>query len=278
MSMPSLKEAPAAAVIRPAETERAGGPVSLVVHAVLLENMRRRDFYVVMILMALFLVGAVIARLAGVQNEATAGLLLNLGLTLAVLSAHALTLLAAARQIPDELEFRTIYTLLAKPISRGQLLVGKWAAVWLSGVLSFLVLLPLAMLPVTGVSGTSTVLFLEALLLQCASLGMIAALGILGSLLMPRALNVVSMALLFGVGGALVNFVRARASGAGAESVVRWIIGYIPDFSRLDLMLAYTSGVPPVSIADLGLRLVYAAAFTLFSLALAAWLFNRKSL
>lgn len=279
MSVQSVKEASVPAETRPGEDrDRAASPITLIVKAVLLEGLRRRDFYVVLILMGLFLVGAFVARLAGVQNEATAGLLLNLGLTLAVLSAHVLTLLAAARQLPDELEYRTIYPLLAKPISRGQLLIGKWVAVWLSGVLTFLVLLPLAMLPVRGVSGTSAVLFLEALLLQLASLGLISALGLVGSLLMPRALNAVAVALLYGAGGAFVNLVRARATGGGAEGTVRWITGYIPDFSRLDLMLAYTSGGQPVDGANLGIRLLHAVIFTLFSLGLAGWLFKRRSL
>lgn len=257
---------------------KAASPVLLIMRAVLLENLRRRDFYVVLILMGMFLVGALIARLAGIQNEATAVLLLNLGLTVAVLSAHALTLLAAARQIPNELDLRTIYPLLAKPMSRNQLLIGKWAAVWLSGVLALLALLPLAMLPIRAVSGTSAVLFAEALFLQITSLGLLAALATLGSLLMPRALNIVTVALLYGAGGAFVNFLRARFAGSGTEGVVRWMTGYIPDFSRLDLMLAYTSGGSSVGAGDLALRTFHGAACTIFALALAGWFFNRRAL
>lgn len=278
MSQMTVPASPATVESEAVFVDKPVGPVKLIIRAVLLENMRRRDFYVVLILMGLYMVGALVARLAGVQNEATAGLLLNLGLTLASLSAHAIALLAAARQMPNEMEQRTIYPLLAKPIRREQLLLGKWAASWLSGVLTLLLLLPLALLPVGSAGETSTALFLETILLQIASLGALAALAILGSLIMPRALNIVIVGLLALAGGTVVNLLRARFTGTSADGLVRWVTGYVPDFSRLDLVLTYTSGGVALSLGDLAVRVMYALVLTAFPLALAGWILDRRSL
>src|SRR6202000_1526925 len=45
----------------------------------------------------------------------------------------------AARQIPAERESRTIFPLLAKPISRWQVLLGKFVGCWLATVFALLV-------------------------------------------------------------------------------------------------------------------------------------------
>lgn len=275
---------PSAKSTSSSDRDKPAHPVTLIIRAVLLENLRRRDFYVVLILMGVFVLGAVIARLAGrdvsdpAQQAATAGLLLNLGLTLASLSAHAVALLSSARQMPDEMERRTIYPLLAKPLERGQLLAGKWAAGWLSGALTLIALLPLALLPVARVEDTSTLLFVQALLLQFASLAMLSALAILGSLLLPRAVNLVVLVLTVLAGGAAINMLRARAATESFAPLVRWLSGYLPDFSRLDLLLTYTSGGHPVGAVDFGLRLFHALVFVVFPLTLAVFLLKRRSI
>src|SRR2546421_11227681 len=54
-------------------------------------------------------------------------------------SALVIAITTTARQIPAERENRTIFPLLAKPVSRGQVIVGKFLGCWLACGLVLLV-------------------------------------------------------------------------------------------------------------------------------------------
>src|SRR5262245_29934822 len=90
----------------PASAANANGPnpIPLLIRAVFVETIRRREFYVLLLFMGLFLLGAGVSRIGGIKDPATATFLLNLGLTMSYSFALLLTLLTAARQFPDELE------------------------------------------------------------------------------------------------------------------------------------------------------------------------------
>ena len=104
------------------------------------ELLRRKDFFVLLILMGLFLMGVWLTHLVGIDNKATATFLYNLGLMFAYACSHLMVLLVGFRQIPEEIERRTLHTLLAKPISRASVVMGKFGASVFCGWVTFLVL------------------------------------------------------------------------------------------------------------------------------------------
>jgi ABC-type transport system involved in multi-copper enzyme maturation permease subunit len=250
----------------------------LVARAVLLEGIRRREFYVLVLFMGLFLMGAIVVRIVKIENPATATFLLNLGLTLAFTFAKIITVLTAARQFPDEVEKHTLYPLLAKPLGRGEYLLGKWAASVITGLVTLIVLFLMAWLPVPRMEEYSDGTWAQMLLFEVLSLGMLGALAILFSLLMPKALNIVVLAILVLAGGRMIALLRSHFLGSAMHEMVQWITGYIPDFTRLDLLTRYTDGLPPLGPTDMMLRVVYAIAFTAFPLTLAVWLIQRRPL
>ncbi|MGI8906769.1 MAG: ABC transporter permease subunit [Candidatus Sumerlaeaceae bacterium] len=252
--------------------------VGLLINSVFLENIRRREFYVLLLFMGLFLLGAIVVRIVGIENAATANFLLNLGLTLAFGFAKLITLLTAARQFPDEMEQRTLYPLLAKPLSRSDYIIGKWAASVLTGLVTLAVLFLMAYIPVPRLEQYSPTCLLQMLLLEVTSIAMLAALAILFSLLLPKAFNLVLLVLTVLAGGRLLALIRNRFMDSPAYDVVRWITGYFPDFSRLDLLLRYTDGLPALSAPEMLLRIFYAVAFTAFPLAIAARLLQSRPL
>jgi ABC-type transport system involved in multi-copper enzyme maturation permease subunit len=256
----------------------AGRQISLLIGSVFLESIRRREFYVLLLFMGLFLVGALVARMVHVENAPTATFLLNLGLTLAFSFSKLITLLTAARQFPDELEQRTLYPLLAKPLGRGQYILGKWASSVLIGLLTLATLFMMAWLPVPKLEQYSGACMTQMLLLEAFSICMLASLALLLSLLLPKTLNVVVLVVLVITGGRIAALIRNRFYEAPWGEFVRWFLGYIPDFGRLDLLLRYTDGLPSISSLDLLLRILYAIGFTAFPLALSAWLLHRKQL
>lgn len=250
----------------------------LILRAVFLENIRRREFFVLLLFMSVFLAGALIVRVLGIENAATATFLLNLGLTLAFAFAKVITLLTAARQFPDELEKRTIYPLLAKPLSRTQYLMGKWSASVLTGIITMSVLFLMAYLPVPRMEEYSAGTMVQMLLLQILSLSMLAALAIMLSLVLPHGLNVVLLAVAVIASGRAIALIRNRFFDSPVHPVVQWITGYLPDFSRLDLLQRYTDGLPSLAPLEIVLTVLYAVAFTICPLTLAVYLLHRRQL
>lgn len=104
---------------------------------VLRELQRRKDFYVLFVLTALLC--AVMAS-ASFFNEAAMGRYVReFSLQLIWLSSLVIAVATAARQIPAEKESRTILPLLAKPVSRLQVVLGKFLGCWLASGVTLLV-------------------------------------------------------------------------------------------------------------------------------------------
>lgn len=249
--------------------------VALIVRGVSLEILRRKEFYVLLLLAGLYALGVVVVNVVGVENAATATFLLNLGLSFACLAAHMLVLLTASRQIPDEMETRSLYPLLAKPVLRSQYILGKWVAVWAGGGVALLVLLAAAWAPTPKMQQFSGALLFQVIILQFVSLAMTASLALLLSLFTPKAVNVVLVALVYLAGDRLASLIRSRAAGRG---VVEWLTYYIPSFTDLNLVTRYTDGIGALGAVEfLGLML-YGAICAVAALALATVVFDRRPL
>lgn len=251
---------------------------SLVGRGIWIELVRRKDLYVLGMLMGIFALGVLAAMIVGIEEASTANFLLNLGLSLAYYCAHILALTLMARQIPDELENRTVYPLLAKPIAREWYLAGKWGAVTLGGFASFLVLGLMGWLPVPRMETYSTVMLLQTLTLIFVSLALLASLALVLSLLMPKGLTVVVVGLLFAAGHQIVGFVRLRFSGSPLEGAAQWALAYLPDFSKLNTITRYTDGIGPLSAGEFLGLVAHGAVLTGLALALAVALFHRRPL
>src|SRR3954470_12432250 len=104
---------------------------------VIKELYRRKDFYV------LFVMTAVITLLMGSVTFFGDGKIVrylkDICLLLIWASALAIAIATTARQIPTERENRTIFPLLAKPVTRAQVIVGKFLGCWLACGLALVV-------------------------------------------------------------------------------------------------------------------------------------------
>jgi len=101
------------------------------------ELYRRKDFYV------LFVLTALITVLLGTVNffnePKIVRYIKEVCLLLIWVSSLVIAIGTAARQIPAERENRTIFPLLAKPVTRGQVIVGKFLGCWLACGVALLV-------------------------------------------------------------------------------------------------------------------------------------------
>ena len=245
---------------------------------VVLEITRRKDLYVLFMLMCVFVLGVLAVTAVGIENASTGTFLLNLGMTLAYISSHALTLLLAARQVPDDLENRTIYLLLARPVSRDVYVLGKWLACFLTGISVFVVLFALGWAPVPKMESYSMELLAELVALQAVSLATLASVTICLSIFAPRALAIVLVGGWVIAGNAVTSFLLNGMTSPTTRGVAAWLFGYLPDFSKLNLITRYTDGIPALDPSQFMGLVGYGFVFTAFGLALAVAQFRRKAL
>ena len=97
---------------------------------VVLEMIRRKDFYVLFVLTVLLTGVAGSVNLFNDRNIVR--YLKEICLLLIWASGLFIAITCTARQIPAEREHRTIFPLLAKPVSRGQFLLGKFLGCWIA--------------------------------------------------------------------------------------------------------------------------------------------------
>lgn len=245
---------------------------------VLLESIRRRETSVVALFMGLFAVGAVIARVVGAESEAAATFIINLGMSLAWILSMIVTILLAGRQFPDEQEQRSLYPLLAKPVSRSQYILGKWLAVWLIGSLTAAALNVLALATAPWPGSVSPGLLMQALGLEVIAIGVAAAVAIVLSINVPKALTFVLCGLLVFAGGPLLNLVKGRAGMGRGGRAWQWLLDYVPDFGRLDLLNQFSGGADSLGLQDFAGRIIVGLLTIGVAIAGAVWLMERRSL
>jgi len=250
-----------------------------VAEVVIRELIRRKDFYV------LFVLTAAITLLMGsitfFNEDDIARYVKEICLMLIWLATLVIAVTTAGRQLPAERESRTIFPLLAKPISRTEVLVGKFLGCWLAiGITLIVFYLFFGVISAAREHELPLVNYLQAIWLHWLMLGVVAALALLGSLLMTPAANV-SIVILAVIGiwtvGEFLNRLAAQSGG-----VVGWltygIYFAIPHVELFDLRELIIHGWDPVAWDAVGLATLYALFYIAMLLTAAALLFRRKPL
>jgi Cu-processing system permease protein len=148
---------------------------------VMKEMVRRKDFYV------LFIITALITLVMGAINifndKTIAGYLKELALLLVWICSLVMAITTSARQFHAEKENRTIFPLLAKPVSRAQFLIGKFFGCWIACGLAVCVFyLFLCLVAVSREQSLDGGAYLVAVVLHWSALGVVVAMALLGSL------------------------------------------------------------------------------------------------
>ncbi|MCU0787153.1 MAG: ABC transporter permease [Verrucomicrobia bacterium] len=250
-----------------------------VAEVVIRELIRRKDFYV------LFVLTAAITLLMGsitfFNEDTIARYVKEICLLLIWLATLVITVTTAGRQLPAEKESRTIFPLLAKPISRTEVLLGKFVGCWLAVGFTLIVFyLFFGVISVAREHELPLVNYLQAIWLHWLMLGIVGALALVGSLLLTPAANV-SIVILGVLGiwtvGEFLNQLAARTGG-----LVGWVTYAvyfaIPHLEIFDLRERIIHGWEPVAWGAMGLATLYAAVYMAMLLTLAALLFRRKPL
>lgn len=241
-----------------------------------LEMVRRKELSVLFILLATLLASLLSFDVFGLSQ--VTGYVKDMGLLAVWILAWILAINTSVRQLPQELQRGTLLPLLAKPVSRLTLIIGKWLGAWSITCLSlfcFYLTVCLAVWIKGGVFNFTTLI--QAILLHTAALALIASLGLAFSTRLNRDAATVTTYLITGAAFLLLPRVPAMLVEAkGTASYVLYTLYYLfPHFELFDLRrrLVHDWGSAPWStVAEI---LLYAALMTSVFLTL-AWLGYRK--
>ena len=174
-----------------------------------------------------------------------------------------------------EIELRTIYPVLAKPVTRGQVLLGKALPTWLTGVaaMALFALATLALTPHLAYQHFSVMA--QAFFLKAGSLAILTALVLWLSLWLPLAVAVLAAAFVYFLGTPAAG-IAVRALGDSASAGL--LAGLVPDFTLLHQFGRFVNGGAALSPGALAGLLAYAALWTALLGALAVRRFQRMAL
>jgi ABC-type transport system involved in multi-copper enzyme maturation permease subunit len=206
----------------------------------------------------------------------------EVALLLIWISALVIAITTTARQIPAERENRTIFPLLAKPVTRGQVILGKFFGCWLACGMALLVFYFFFGV-VSGSREHSWPLlsYFQGLWLQWVMLGMVVSLVLLGSVVFTAPSSNATITFIVVVGilllGRHLNQVALQQSEP-LRTIVYAIYFVIPHLEWYDVRDLIIYHQKLIGWADCALATLYAAVHAALLLC-ATWLvFRRKPL
>ncbi len=102
--------------------------ITVIAYILLLNLIRRKDLYVLIILAATMLITLTSFNIFGLGGASR--YIADIGLMMTWLFSWILSITITARELPGEENRGTILNILAKPVSRFELICGKWLGAW----------------------------------------------------------------------------------------------------------------------------------------------------
>lgn len=246
--------------------------------ATLLESLRRKDLYVSLILAVVMIGAAATLGTVGVQGMET--FLKDTVLTVVSLLSVIMAVLFSARQVPEEVERRTVYPLLARPIGRADFLIGKFCGAYVLSLVSLVLFAFIGWGTLFFYNMTVGGIFVQFLLLRAFALGIVCALTLLLSLFTTVGASVtVSLVVSLGASAATQAFLLFSGAAARTMNGLQQASYFtLPHLDLFDLGKKVSAGwqpIDPATVVSLG---AYAAIYVFLFLAIGMWRFERKAL
>jgi ABC-type transport system involved in multi-copper enzyme maturation permease subunit len=234
------------------------------------ELYRRKDFYVLSGSVRFF------------DDARIVRYLREICLLLIWISSLVVAVTTAARQIPMERENRTIFPLLAKPISRHQVLLGKFLGCWLAAGAALLLFYTFfAVVSASREHAFAFGNYAQALWMHWQVLGIVVALTILGSIVLstPAANVTIVFIVSFGIlfVGPFLNKIAAKMTEP-SSTILSALYFIIPHLEFYDLRGRLVHDWPLVPWIYILFATIYAWVYMVFFLFAGCAAFRRRAL
>ena len=247
----------------------------IIAHNTIREAIRNKLLYTLLFFaIALIGTGVLVSTLSYVEGER---ILQDVGLAAIRLMSVGIATFVGVGLIHSEVERRTIYTILSKPVSRAEFLLGKYVG---------LVLTTWLMLVIMGIAFAGISLGYGAPL----DGGHLTAFGLIGMELVVMvavatlfsAFTTPMLASLFTVGVYLLGHLSRdlrqlgeQADNGSLKPVANFLFEVLPDLESFNVTIPAVHQLP-IPIEETAYAVVYGLGYTVLVLALACYLFARR--
>jgi len=233
------------------------------------EAVRDRVLYNLVLFVLLLIAGAIfLGELSGGQE---AKIIVDLGLSAMLLFGVFIAIFVGVGLVYKEIERRTLYAILSKPIGRSQFLVGKYLGLCLTLLLNVLIMglgVSLALVYVRRGWDPSLVRIWPAIFLIYVELTIMTGVALLFSSFSSPALSALLTFFVFIIGHFSADL-KSLADTTGSISA-RWLFRslyyLLPNLSNYSLITAAAHGVVPDALSVL-MASAYAVAYVVVLLA-----------
>jgi len=254
--------------------------ISAIARIVIKELIRRKDFYVLFILTVLIVL--VMGSVNLFNDNHLVRYLKEICLLLIWICSLVIAITTTARQIPAERESRTIYPLLAKPVTRVKLLLGKFLGCWLAcgiALACFYLFFGVAIMLKEQTWPLAN--YFQAFWLHWVMLGVVVALTLLGSLIFaaPSSTNTIVFVIVVFILllGRHLDKVAVHLAEPGRSLLLAFFF-VIPHLEFFDVRDLVIHNWPSISWLICIKATAYAAVYTTFFLVVSCLIFRRKTL
>ena len=248
-----------------------------IAHTVWLEMLRRKDMYVVLILLAFLTL--TLSSINSFGTDIPSTYIMDVGLLFTLILSAILSVTLTARQIPSEEQSGTLFTILTKPIGRFEFLFGKWLGTF-SALLLATLLFYLTVIAVTMLRGFNfnVLMLAQTYFLHCILLGIIAAIALCFSTYLSIgagcSLTFSCVAVSFAF---LPKIPQLMTHESGWRASCMWFIYYAaPHLELFDMRRRLIHGWEPLNIAVFTGTVLYGLLITAVFLGLAWCIFKNR--
>jgi ABC-type transport system involved in multi-copper enzyme maturation permease subunit len=241
------------------------------------EAVRDRILYNLIVFVLLITVSAIFL------GELTAGqearVIVNLGLSAMLIFGAFISIFVGVSLVWKEIEKRTVYSVLSKPVGRGEFIIGKYLGLCMTLLVNTAIMgtgVTLALLYVGGGSFAGPIWM--AILLIFLELTILTAVAIMFSSFSTPALSALLTFFVFLIGhfsSSLLEFARSFGSSLaiGFFTAIYYIL---PNLSHFSFITETANGMmPPASM--LGGAVLYAVVYDIILLTITAVIFSRRN-
>jgi ABC-type transport system involved in multi-copper enzyme maturation permease subunit len=215
--------------------------------------------------------------LASVSYVERGRILQDIGLAAIRFFAIAISIFVGVGLIHREVDRRTVYTILSKPLSRAEFLIGKYVGLvltlWLQAAIMIAAFAAVSLMRGAPLAAGHAAAFA----LLGVELAVIVAVATLFS-----AFTTPLLATLFAGGVWIVGNLTRNLRDLGIDSEVGFVrhltellYGVLPDFASFNLSLEAVHGLP-IAASDVWLPVLYGSAYATIVLAFAVAVFERR--
>ncbi|MFQ6013642.1 MAG: ABC transporter permease [Thermoplasmata archaeon] len=239
------------------------------------EAVRDRILYTILVF-ALALIGSSVI-LAGLSVGGEQKIIKDLGLASILIFGTLIAIFIGVGLVSKEIDKKTIYTIIAKPIHRYEFILGKYLGLIITLFINVFVMAVGLVLLVSLWEGTWSLNLLPAVLLIFVELMVITAVAVLFSSFTTPTLSAIFTLSVFIIGHLsrdLKEF-AAQFSGPAVKAMTFALYYLVPNLSSFNIRGQVVHG-SPVPMSFMGLSTLYGALYLSALLILAMLIFQRR--